>query len=114
MPPPFTPSKKGVTVAHPSPSFQPRIFLDIENQNYLALQTIESDFASSCCTCTFVSVLPVHFQVSCSWWNTEVPGDFAFSNNYGTTVHDERLELIFFLPSYTKCNAVAKMNPLFL
>lgn len=48
------------------------------------------------------------------WWNTEVSGDFAFSNNHGTTLHDELLELIFYLPSYNKWIVIAQMNPLFL
>lgn len=61
-----------------------------------------SDFSSSCCTCSFVSVLRVYFQMSCPQWHTDFKGDFTFSNNYGATVHDKLLELIFYLLSYNK------------
>lgn len=59
--------KKSFSSTSTPPTLNPTHFLDIGNQNHESLKSVESCFTSSSCTCTFVSVFPVHFQMSCPW-----------------------------------------------
>lgn len=107
MPPLFISSEKRVSVVPPCLHF-----LDTENWNHLALKTVERVILPLPVALLFLSYLSIfRCPDPDEHWSTRW---LAYSNNYGTAVHDELLELLFYLPSYYECNAVAQMNPLFL